>query len=160
MPEQAIEGLLKSAMENIRGMVDVNTVVGDPVETPDGMVIIPISRVSCGFAAGGGEYAPERTKDGNGGEKGKGLPFAGGSGAGISVQPVGFLVVGGGQVRLLSVDAHAVNRILDLAPELMSRLQDLWGRKSKNTGGEKPKGGVGGTKENSGMDLSELRGGV
>ena len=56
MIDNPIEGLVKTAMVSIKEMVDVNTVVGDPVETPDGSIIIPISRVACGFAAGGGEY--------------------------------------------------------------------------------------------------------
>ena len=59
MPDHPIETLMKTAMESIKGMIDVNTIVGDPVETPDGNVIMPISRVSCGFAAGGADYLPE-----------------------------------------------------------------------------------------------------
>jgi len=78
-----IEGLMKTAMQSIKEMVDVNTVVGDAVETNDGTVIIPVSQVVCGFAAGGGDYELA-----NG--SGKELPFAGGSGAGVSVKPVGF----------------------------------------------------------------------
>ncbi|MBS3969936.1 MAG: GerW family sporulation protein, partial [Clostridia bacterium] len=96
MSQHPIEALMKTAMESIKEMVDVNTVVGDPVETPDGTIIIPISKLTCGFAAGGGEYA-------SGGDDEKGsenLPFGGGSGGGISLSPMGFLVVGGGHVRL------------------------------------------------------------
>lgn len=122
-----IEQLMRTAMDSIRAMVDVNTVVGEAVETRDGTVIIPISRVSFGFAAGGGEYAL-------GGERGDAAPrdgaaarerpFAGGSGAGVSVQPVGFLVVApGGEVRLLPVTDRALyDRLIDLAAELVDRL--------------------------------------
>ena len=75
-PAHPIEGLMKTAMESIKQMVDVNTVIGDAVETAEGTVIIPVSQVGCGFAAGGGEYEfpnPEA----------KARPFAGGSGAGM-----------------------------------------------------------------------------
>jgi len=129
MPEQQdqyseqhpIEGLMKTAMESIKEMVDVNTVVGDPVETPDGMVIIPISRVTCGFAAGGGEFEQAEQQK-NGEEK---MPcFGGGSGAGVSVHPVGFLVAGQGQIRLMPVNANVVaERLIDLAPQLLSKME-------------------------------------
>ncbi|HWI55240.1 MAG TPA: GerW family sporulation protein [Desulfobacteria bacterium] len=134
MAEHPIEGLMKTAMESIKEMVDVNTIVGDPVETPDGSVIIPVSRVACGFAAGGGEFeaAVDQGKDGqNGGDQqtGGALPFGGGSGAGVSVQPVGFLVVGHGQTRLLPVDGNAVvDRIIDVAPQLVSQVQSMFRR--------------------------------
>lgn len=119
MTDHPIEGLMKTAMESIKDMVDVNTVVGDPVETQDGTVIIPVSRVSFGFGAGGGEFAP-RSGDRDGGDAGGANPFAGGSGAGVSVQPVGFLVVGQGQVRMLPVDGVSlVDRLIDLAPQVM-----------------------------------------
>ncbi len=126
--EHPIQGLMKTAMESIKEMVDVNTVVGDAVESPDGSVIIPISRVMFGFAAGGGEYdlasgktSPPAVPQ---------LPFAGGSGAGVTVQPVGFLVVGQGTVRLLPVDGGAVfDRLIDLAPQLVTQLQAMMGRK-------------------------------
>lgn len=121
MGDHPIETLMKTAMENIKEMIDVNTIVGDPVETPDGSVIMPISRVSCGFAAGGADY---QTEGGRGGEGT--LPFGGGSGGGVSVQPVGFLVVGHNQIRLLPVEGNlVVDRLLDLAPEFLDKLQGM-----------------------------------
>lgn len=125
-----IEQLMRTAMDSIRAMVDVNTVVGEAVETRDGTVIIPISRVSFGFAAGGGEYAPGGERAGAGGDRdGFGAadrerPFAGGSGAGVSVQPVGFLVVApDGDVRLLPVTDRALyDRLIDLAADLVQHL--------------------------------------
>lgn len=125
MPEQhPIEGLMKTAMESIKEMVDVNTVVGDPVETPDGTVIIPISKVACGFGAGGGEFDAVSNKNS---EEEQGPFFGGGSGAGVSVQPMGFLVVGHDQIRLLPVDTNAVvDRLIDLAPRLVSQIQNLF----------------------------------
>lgn len=107
-------------MESIKDMVDVNTIVGDPVETPDGSVIMPISRVTFGFAAGGSEFEATKAH----GEEG--YPFGGGSGAGVTVQPVGFLVVGGGNIRLLPVDTNTVvDRIMDVAPQLMQQIQSM-----------------------------------
>jgi sporulation protein YtfJ len=126
MPEQhPIESLMKTAMESIKGMIDVNTIVGDPVETPDGNVIMPVSRVSCGFAAGGADYLPESHR-GDRGEMPEALPFGGGSGGGVSVQPVGFLVVGHDQVRLLPVDANPIfDRLIDMAPSFMDKIQNV-----------------------------------
>ncbi|HHW17964.1 MAG TPA: sporulation protein YtfJ [Firmicutes bacterium] len=130
-----IENLMKTTMESLKTMVDVNTVVGEPVETKEGTVIIPVSRVSFGFVAGGGDDMS--CEDGFGGDQGMAkeaggggnppnLPFAGGSGAGVTVRPVGFLVVGEGKVRFLPVDTRAIyDRLLDAAPELLERLADL-----------------------------------
>ena len=122
--QHPIESLMKTAMENIKDMVDVNTVVGDPVETPDGTVIMPISRVSCGFGAGGGEFGTaEKSKN----EEGQAPYFGGGSGAGVSVQPVGFLVVGHGQIRFLPVDSNIIiDRLIDLAPHVLEKIESLW----------------------------------
>jgi sporulation protein YtfJ len=122
MEDHPIQSLMKTAMENIKEMVDVNTIVGDPVEAPDGTIIIPISRVSFGFAAGGSEFdKPEKQS-----EKGMDLPFGGGSGGGVTVQPVAFLVVGQGQVRLLPVDGHAIlDRVIDLAPQVISQIENM-----------------------------------
>lgn len=131
MPEHPIEGLMKTAMENIKGMVDVNTVVGDPVETPDGTVIIPVSRVTCGFGAGGGELEPEGKRKNENNTETQMPFFGGGSGAGVSVQPVGFLVVGYGQIRLLPVDGNTmVDRLIDLAPQLMLQIDTFLNKRN------------------------------
>ncbi|NLL52802.1 MAG: sporulation protein YtfJ, partial [Peptococcaceae bacterium] len=102
MDEHPIETLMKTAMDSIQKMINVNTVIGDPVETPTGSVIIPVSRVSCGFAAGGSEFAPMDGAEGEDSstEESSKMPFGGGSGGGVSVKPVGFLVVSNDQVRL------------------------------------------------------------
>ena len=104
-----IEGLMSEAMKNIKGMVDVNTIIGDVVTTPDGTTIIPVSRVAFGFGAGGSEFgaaSDNSTKN-----------FGGGSGAGVSINPVAFLVVNDDQIRLLPVDTAmtTVDRIVDTA---------------------------------------------
>lgn len=120
---------MRTAMENIKGMVDVNTVVGDAVETQDGTVIIPVSRVSFGFAAGGGEYPSRAERRRGEAEDEREWPFGGGSGAGVTVQPVGFLVVTRENIRLLPVDERAtVERLIDVAPEILERVRRLWGR--------------------------------
>lgn len=140
MNDHPIEGLMKTAMENIKEMVDVNTILGDPVETPDGSVIVPISRVVFGFAAGGSEFEAA-----NGGVKPKEKdrnqeasadidkhPFGGGSGAGITINPVAFLVVGKEQIKLLPIESNVlVDRILDSAPQLLDKIQSMISPKSK-----------------------------
>ncbi len=146
MAEHPIQGLMKTAMESIREMVDVNTIVGDPVEAQDGTVIMPVSRVTFGFAAGGAEYSPGGGRDGGNqkgdkqasGETGSatGLPFGGGSGAGVGIRPMGFLVVGQNHVRMLPVDGRALyDRILDLAPQLIQEIQSAIRGNGGNGGG-------------------------
>jgi sporulation protein YtfJ len=136
MQEHPIQGLMKTAMENIKEMVDVNTIIGDPVETANGTTIIPISRVSFGFAAGGSEFDSDEEEDKKEKKEGNGgLPFGGGSGGGVSVQPVAFLIINNtGQVRMLPVDRHAMlDRLLDMAPQLITQIQNL----ANGGGGEK-----------------------
>jgi len=132
MAEHPIQGLMTTAMENIREMVDVNTIVGDAVQAPDGTVIIPISRVTFGFAAGGGEYnscceITDGDSDEESGEGGtsKKFPFAGGSGGGVSINPVAFMVVGQQQIRLLPVSINsALDKVIDMIPDLMNKIDD------------------------------------
>lgn len=115
-----IEGLMKTAMQSIKEMVDVTTVVGDAVETNDGSIIIPISQVAFGFGAGGGEYDVIRSS------KNETLPFAGGSGAGVSVKPVGFLVVRMNDVRLISVTGNPLaERVVDIAPQIIDKIEHI-----------------------------------
>lgn len=122
-----IEGLMETAMESLKAMVDVNTILGDPVETPDGNVIVPVSRVSFGFAAGGTEFQGQN--DSFSGE----LPFGGGSGGGISLNPVAFLVVGNDQVRLLPVDNTAIyDRLVDMIPKLMEQIRGIKGGQNQD----------------------------
>ena len=127
---------MKTTMESLKAMVDVNTVVGEAVETKDGTVIVPVSRVTFGFVAGGGDELP--AEQGQGYQSGQGsstgqdehMPFTGGSGAGVSVKPVGFLVVGDGKVRFLPVDSRAIyDRLVEAAPDLLDRLADIMERK-------------------------------
>ncbi|MCX7904216.1 MAG: GerW family sporulation protein [Caloramator sp.] len=113
--EHPIEALMRTTMDSLKEMIDVNTIVGDPVETKDGTVIIPISKVSIGFASGGSEFTREGKMD----EKAK-FPFGGGSGAGMAVSPVAFLVVSKDSVKLLPVNqANSIERIIDGIPDLI-----------------------------------------
>lgn len=119
MAEHPIQGLMKTAMESIKGMVDVNTIVGDAVEASDGTVIIPISRVAFGFAAGGGDYEAEELKSDH--------PFGGASGAGISVKPVGFLICSPSSgVRFMSVESNLFyERIIDMVPQVLNKIESM-----------------------------------
>jgi sporulation protein YtfJ len=117
---------MKTAMESIKEMVDVNTIVGDAVETTDGTVIIPISRVTFGFAAGGGDYEPEDSV-----KPDVIHSFGGGSGAGVSVKPVGFLVCSPTSgIRFLQVDGKMLyDRVVDLLPQVLDKIQEMLGNK-------------------------------
>lgn len=125
-----IENLLRSTMENLKDMIDVNTVIGDGMETPDGSFILPISKVSFGFASGGSEFPKDKnslTPEGR-------YPFGGGSGSGVSVKPVAFLVVKGDTIRLLPVDQNnTYDRIVDKIPQLLDMLKDCVSKKKGNS---------------------------
>jgi sporulation protein YtfJ len=141
-----IEGLMKTTMDSLKEMIDVNTIVGDVVETKDGNIIIPISKVTIGFASGGAEYC----KDPKSIENKDNFPFGGGSGAGMCVQPVAFLIVKDNNVKLLPVKhANSIERIVDSVPELLDELIDML-RKDK---GNKNKSEV----TNSGNTSSEIQ---
>ncbi len=110
MDQKPIENVMRTAMENIRDMVDVSTVIGEPVVTPEGGTVIPVSRVAFGFAAGGADCAAQEIAEYE-------TPFAGGAGAGISVQPVGFLVMEQNRVRLLPAQyASPIDRLIEMLP--------------------------------------------
>ncbi|MDI3327428.1 MAG: GerW family sporulation protein [Alicyclobacillaceae bacterium] len=134
MAEHPIKSLMQTAMEHLRDMVDVNTIIGDPVETPDGTVILPISRVGFGFAAGGSEFEAEGAKPGEV-QGTDSLPFGGGAGGGVSITPIGFLVVSRGNVKILSTQApHPLyDRLIEMAPSLIDRIQTLVGQKTAAT---------------------------
>ncbi|MBC8016866.1 MAG: GerW family sporulation protein [Sporomusaceae bacterium] len=129
MADHPIQGLMKTAMESIKDMVDVNTIVGDAVETSDGTVIIPISRVSFGFAAGGANCEPEETEQAQ-----SCTSFGGGSGAGVSVKPVGFLVCSPTSgVRFMPVEGNLIyERLIDLVPKVLSSVQEMLDGKKDN----------------------------
>ncbi|SET54266.1 GerW family sporulation protein [Paenibacillus sp. NFR01] len=129
MSDHPIQGLMQTAMENIKGMVDVNTIVGDPVNTPDGSVILPISKVAFGFAAGGSDYRVEDDSPSVNGSGGvKLLPFGGGSGGGVSIRPIAFLVVGKEGVNIVPLDnqTHIFEKLIDATPTLIDKIQGMF----------------------------------
>lgn len=135
MSMHPINGLMQTAMENIKDMVDVNTIVGEPVETPDGSVIIPISRVGFGFAAGGSEFSADEQGKHAGSQHGQGdhnasvqLPFGGGSGGGVSISPIAFLVVGTEGVKVVPLDnqTHIWERLIDSAPQWVDKMKGMF----------------------------------
>lgn len=129
MDSHPIENLLKSTMENLKDMVDVNTIVGDAVESKDGSLIVPISKVSFGFASGGSEFNTH-SKD----NSMSNYPFGGGSGAGVTVKPVAFLVTKGDCVRLLSLDQNnTYDKMIDSIPQIMEYIKEMiCSKKSKD----------------------------
>ncbi len=125
-----IDGLMKSAMNSIKDMVDVNTIIGEPIETSNNMVIIPISKVCFGFAAGGSEFHSEtvneyKKKDKEEEAKYR-LPFGGGSGAGVSISPVAFIVVMQDSIKVLPIEhTSAIDKLIDYVPDLMQRINHV-----------------------------------
>jgi sporulation protein YtfJ len=124
MGQHPIEELMKTAMESIKEMVDVNTIVGDAVQTVDGTVIIPVSRVAFGFAAGGGEYAKDNKSDKS---DNMNYPFAGGSGAGVSINPVAFLIVArNNTIKMIPASPNAtLDRALDNIPNIIEQIKKV-----------------------------------
>lgn len=130
MDEHPIEGLMEAAMDSIRDMIDVNTIIGEAIEIQEDVSIIPISKVCFGFAAGGSEFKGESIEGYNKREDEENIsyrnPFGGGSGAGVSIKPVAFLVVQGQTVKLLPVEHNCtIDRILDYMPELCEKAEKM-----------------------------------
>lgn len=124
MAEHALNDVMRTTMEKLRSMVDVNTIIGDQITTPDGTTIIPVSKVSFGFASGGSDFDSKK----------EGVNFGGGSGAGVSINPEAFLVVKDGNVRLVPMVAApntTVDRLVELVPEVMDRVDGYIKRSKK-----------------------------
>lgn len=142
MNEHPIEGLMVTAMNSIQDMIDVNTIIGEPIETSNNIIIIPISKVGFGFAAGGSEFKGETLDEYTKKEKEEAiqyrLPFGGGSGAGVSISPIAFLVVQQNSVKLLPVShCSAVDRLLDYVPDLMEKVNSYLNKTMQNKKEEK-----------------------
>lgn len=117
MENSNIGNLMDITMQKIHDMVDVNTVVGTPINTPDGITVIPVSRVSYAFASGGSDF---RIKEKPG--------FGGGNGAGVKIEPIGFLVIRDGNVRMVSITppaSNTIDRVIEKAPELMDTVESF-----------------------------------
>ncbi len=138
MEEQhPIEGLMVTAMNSIQDMIDVNTIIGEPIETSNNVIIIPISKVGFGFAAGGSEFKGETIDEYTKRDKEEAiqyrLPFGGGSGAGVSISPVAFLIVQQNTVKLLPIEhGSCVDRLLDYVPDLMDKLNSYLNKSMQN----------------------------
>ncbi len=118
MANHPIRDMMDGAMEKIRGMVDANTMVGEPIVTPDGVTMIPVSRISFGFASGANDGTEAAKKGG----------VWAGSGAAVKVDPIGFLMIREGVVRMVAIQPPAFStaeRIIDMAPEMLDRIESL-----------------------------------
>ena len=117
-----LNDLMRETMAKIREMVDTNTIVGQPITTPDGVTLIPISKVSFGFGSGGGDYGKTTPKEN----------FGGGSAAGVKIDPVAFLVIKDGTTRVLPVavpPVSTVDRIVDMAPDIVDKIGKFFDKK-------------------------------
>ena len=135
--QHPIEGLMVTAMNSIQDMIDVNTIIGEPIETSNNIVIIPISKVSFGFAAGGSEFKGETVDEYTKKDKEEAiqyrLPFGGGSGAGVTINPVAFLVIQPNNVKLMPVNhSSSLDKLLDYMPDLMEKANNMMNRCVQN----------------------------
>ncbi len=136
MSEHPINDLMQTSMQKLREMVDVNTIVGQPIRTDDGTTIIPVSKVTFGFGSAGSDFPSAKPKD----------MFGGGSGGGVSISPIAFLVISNGNVRLLQLAGSDENgttdRIINMVPDVVDKVSGLFQTKkseqpqSKNTKSE------------------------
>ena len=126
MDNNPIGELMQNTMESVKNMLKVDTVVGDPIMTPDGITLVPISRISVGFGGGGVEFSASKI--------GQERPYGGGNATGVKIEPIGFLVIKDGIIRMINVTPPAsttVDRIIDLVPQVMDRI-DNFIEKQKN----------------------------
>ena len=115
MSEHPINNLMDTTMKKIKELVNANTIIGDPITTPDGTTIIPVSKVSYGFASGGSDLPTKKeNRD----------CFGGGSGAGITIQPIGFLTISKGNVKMIPIEKYdgAADRIVGMIPEAFDKI--------------------------------------
>jgi sporulation protein YtfJ len=123
MKMHPIEGLMSTALQKIKEMTDVNTIIGEPIKISEEITIIPISKVSFGFASGGSDFPSKRDKE----------LFGGGSGGGISINPLAFLVVKGTDVKLmqLSTAENTAEKAINMVPEVIDKLNEVFSKKDK-----------------------------
>lgn len=123
MSDHPIEGMMNTTLEKIKQMVDINSIVGDPITSPDGTVLIPVSKITYGFASGGSDLP---TKEQNAKQF-----FGGGTGAGISITPVAFITISNGSVRLLQIDPYSssADRVIGMVPEVVDKIEGLFHKK-------------------------------
>jgi sporulation protein YtfJ len=146
---------MRTALESLQEMTDVNTIIGEPIETPDGHIILTVSKVGFGFAAGGSEFKGKRSSGGGEDDQSEGesesgspsMPFGGGSGGGVSITPIAFLIVGPKGIKTIHLDnnTHIYEKLLELAPQAIDKIQQMFqskGGQSESDGGSSSKGGL------------------
>ena len=123
--EKSANGILRTTIEKVRDLVDVSTIIGEPINLPDGLTIIPVSKVTYGFASGGTDFPSKSNKE----------LFGGGGGAGVTITPIAFLVVNGGEVTLKHITAYdnAAERVVNLVPEMFDKVTGLMNKTKKDT---------------------------
>ena len=123
MEKHPIESLMNTAMSNLKEMIDVNTVVGEPIDAGNGTTIIPVSKVTYGFASGGSDFPSKTNKE----------IFGGGGGAGVTITPVAFLVINDGEVTLKHITAYdnAAERVVNLVPEMFDKVTSVVNKAKK-----------------------------
>lgn len=137
MKEHPIESLMLTAMESIRSMIDVNTIIGEPIEITQNITIIPVSKVGFGLAAGGSEFKDETPeayfrKQNSEEEIQYRLPFGGGAGVGASISPIAFIVIQDENVKLMPVDHNnCVDKLLDYVPDLFDKVNKIIEKKTQ-----------------------------
>ena len=121
MSEKNLEGMINISLEKVKGMVDSNSVIGAPIVTPDGTTIIPVSKVNVGFACGGSDFPSASPKE----------MFGGGTGGGVTIQPVAFLVIKGESVRMIQLadKNNVVERVANMVPDAIDTLSGLINKK-------------------------------
>lgn len=121
--QHPVQETMRITMEEIRGMVDANTIIGEPIVCDGGTTVIPVSKVSYGFASGGSDLPTKVAKE----------QFGGGGGAGVSITPIAFLVITKNDVKLmqLSVNASTPNAVINMVPDLMDKLTNLLNKKEQ-----------------------------
>lgn len=120
--------LMESTMENVRNILKVDTVVGDPIFTPDGITLVPVSRISVGFGGGGVEFGNKKA--------GEARPYGGGNATGVKIDPIGFLVIKEGNVRMVNILPAAsttVDRIIDLVPQVIDRVESFINKQNEES---------------------------
>ncbi len=129
--QQPLESLMGTTIEKIKQMVDVNTVVGTPIASPDGTIIVPVSKVSYGFASGGSSFVAKSAPN-------KDL-FGGGTGAGVSVSPIAFIVISNGDAKVLTIDppnTGVAEKALAMAPDVIEKIKAMFTKDDKEKSNE------------------------
>ena len=123
--EKSANGILKTTIEKVRDLVDVSTIIGEPINLPDGLTIIPVSKVTYGFASGGSDFPSKNNVE----------LFGGAGGAGITINPVAFLVIKDGDVTIKHIvsNDNAIERAVSLVPEMFDKVTKLTGKKKEET---------------------------